>query len=233
MPALERMIYVDDSGRPQSGLVVFGWVEFSPDHWSIVLRTWLESRKRLWRTLGVPVSQELHTTDYVNGRGRISSRFPSSHRREGVELWKDLGREVAGDCLEAIRSSEGLRVGSVFRQGAPEDLADTRSSVYAELVARFEVELDAQDALGIIFMDGDGSDPTYRRAHRELRLDHRRVLEDAIHIDSRKSQFAQMADLVAWSAYASIERHPGNEFAWRWYESVLSERDPDRLPQEI
>lgn len=28
---LERMIYVDDSGHPRSGMVVYGWVEFSPD----------------------------------------------------------------------------------------------------------------------------------------------------------------------------------------------------------
>ncbi|GAB3812548.1 hypothetical protein GCM10028820_05670 [Tessaracoccus terricola] len=49
MPSLERMIYADDSGHPAAGLAVFGWVEFSPDRWSGVLRTWLEMRKQLWR----------------------------------------------------------------------------------------------------------------------------------------------------------------------------------------
>jgi hypothetical protein len=50
---LDRLIYIDDSGHPASGLVVYGWIEFSPDRWASVLKTWLETRKRLWReTMG-------------------------------------------------------------------------------------------------------------------------------------------------------------------------------------
>jgi hypothetical protein len=85
----------------------------------------------------------------------------------------------------------------------------------------------------MVFMDGDGSDPTYRTAHRALKLDQRRVIEDAIYLDSKHTQLEQMADLVAWSAYASLDRHPGNEFAWDWYNRFLAERDPQRVPQEI
>jgi len=59
------------------------------------------------------------------------------------------------------------------------------------------------------------------------------VIEDAIHLDSRTSQLVQMADLVAWSASAHVERVSGNEFAWGWYENFLSERDPARVPQQI
>ncbi|WP_136035569.1 DUF3800 domain-containing protein [Microbacterium sp. K35] len=233
MAALERMIYVDDSGHPQTGLVVYGWVEFAPDRWSSVLRTWLEMRKRLWRELGVPVIQELHTTEYVNGRGRISRRFPERHRHGEVEYWKDFGRDVARECLETLRFTEGLSVGAVFRSADPRALARTRSDTYAALVHRFEQELHERDALGIVFMDGDGSDSSYRTAHRGLKLDQRRVLEDAIHLDSKHSQLEQMADLVAWSAYAAVDRHPGNEFAWEWYGDFLAERDPRRSPREI
>lgn len=233
MPALERLIYIDDSGHPQTGLVVYGWVEFSPDRWTSILRSWLDTRRRLWRESGVPATRELHTTEYVNGRGRISSRFPDRHRHEGVEHWKDLGREVAARCLETLRSAEGLSVGAVFRQGAPERLAQTRRDAYAALIDRFERELLDADALGMVFMDGDGSDSSYRKAHRALKLDQRRVVEDAIHLDSRHSQFEQMADLVAWSAYAHLDRHAGNEFAWDWYVHSLVERDRSRAPTEI
>ncbi|WP_226338418.1 hypothetical protein [Arthrobacter sp. UM1] len=73
VPSLSRMIYIDDSGRPQSGLVVYGWIEFTPAHWNGVLRTWLDHRKSLWLKYSVPASQELHMTDYALGRGRISS----------------------------------------------------------------------------------------------------------------------------------------------------------------
>jgi hypothetical protein len=233
MPSLERLIYVDDSGHPQTGLVVYGWIEFAPDHWTHVLRAWLDTRKRLWRELGIPVTQELHTTEYVNGRGRISRRFPDSHRHKGVEHWKDFGREVAVECLETLRSAEGLTVGAVFRPGDPKSLAQTRHEAYSALIDRFETELDDADALGMVFMDGDGSDSTYRTAHRALKLDQRRVIEDAIHLDSKHSQLEQMADLVAWSAYSSLDRHAANEFAWEWYGTFLSERDPHRSPQKI
>lgn len=233
MPALDRMIYVDDSGHPQTGLVVYGWVECSPDRWTSVLRTWLDLRRRLWREAGVPVTQELHTTEYVNGRGRISRRFPDRHRHDGVDHWKDFGREIATDCLEALRSAEGLTVGAVFRRGDPKDLAQTRYDTYAALIDRIEGELEDRDALGMVFMDGDGSDSTYRTAHRALKLDKRRVIEDAVHLDSKHSQLEQMADLVAWSAYSSLDRHHANEFAWNWYATFLAERDPNRAPREI
>lgn len=227
------MIYIDDSGHPHTGLVVYGWIEFPPFKWPDVLRSWLLIRKALWREYGIPITKELHATDYVNGRGRISKQIPSRYVERGQELWKDLGRDVALRCLDALRCAQGARVGAVWRWGDPKDLGRTRSEAYESLVCRFEKELKENDELGIIFMDGDGSDPTYRQSHRKLKLSERRVLEDAIHIDSKRSQLVQMADLIAWSAAAHIDRYPKNEFAWNWYSQYLSERDPAREPLEI
>jgi len=68
--SLDRLIYIDDSGRPQSGLVVYGWVEFDPEHWASILKQWIELRKKLWREFGIAVTEELHATVYVIGRGR-------------------------------------------------------------------------------------------------------------------------------------------------------------------
>lgn len=231
--SLDRLIYVDDSGHPKSGLVVYGWIEFRPDRWSDVLRSWLDTRKRLWREFSIPVVTELHATAYVNGRGRISTQIPDRHVHNGVEYWKDFGREVAVECLETLRCTEGLTVGAVWRRSPPDQLARTRQETYAGLIQRFEQELAGSGSLAMVFMDGDGSDSSYRSTHRGLKLAARRVIEDAVHIDSRVSQLVQMADLVAWSANAHIDRHPGNEFAWEWYSTHLAERDPHRQPQEI
>jgi len=230
---LDRLIYIDDSGHPGSGLVIYGWIEFSPDRWAAVLKSWLDTRKRLWREYAIAVTEELHTTQYVNGRGRISKAVPDRHVHDGVEYWKDFGREVATECLETLRSTEGLSVGAVWRRGAPTEIAKTRREAYADLVARFEDELRTTRSLALLFMDGDGSDASYRSTHRSLRLSDRRVIEDAIHLDSRTSQLTQMADLVAWSASAHVDRVSGNEFAWNWYERFLSERDPMREPQPV
>lgn len=230
---LDRLIYVDDSGHPQSGLVVYGWIEFSPDRWATVLQAWLTTRKKLWRDFAIPVVQELHTTEYVNGRGRISTRIPDQHVLAGVPHWKDFGREVAAECLETLRSTEGLTVGAVWRRGDPDDQHQTKREAYAALVNRFENELVRADSLALVFMDGDGTDTSYRSTHRRLRLSDRRVIEDAIHTNSKDSQLVQMADLVAWSANAHIDRHEHNKFAWEWYTTYLAERDPRRAPQEI
>lgn len=124
-------------------------------------------------------------------------------------------------------------MGAVWRRGTPAELARTRRETYAALVARFESELRETDSLALLFMDGDGSDASYRSTHRSLRLSDRRVIEDAIHLDSKSSQLMQMADLVAWCANAHIERVRGNQFAWRWYEEYLSERDRWRSPRPI
>jgi len=231
--SLDRLIYIDDSGRPQSGVAVYGWVEFHPHHWASVLRGWLEMRKRLWREFRIPVVRELHMTEYAQGRGRISTRVPDRHVHDGVDYWKDFGREVAQECLETLRCIEGLRVGAVYRWGDPAHIAQLKTDTYTELVSRLETELAGSESLALLFMDGDGTDTTYRDSHRGLRLDERRVIEDPVYTDSRHSQLMQMADHVAWCANATIDQHQGSAFAAGWYDTYLAERDPTRSPQEI
>ncbi|WP_246372641.1 DUF3800 domain-containing protein [Gordonia humi] len=224
---------MDDSGHPPSGLAVYGWVEFRPDRWTSVLSSWLSLRKMLWREFTIPVSTELHATEYVNGRGRISKRIPDRHVHNGTPYLKDFGREVAEHCLETLRCTEGLRAGSVWMVGEPRELHESKRRLYASLVSRIERELSATHSLGLVVMDGDGSDTSYRGVHRQLKLDSRRIIEDAIHLDSSGSQLVQMADLVAYSAYMAVAKPPMHEFAWRWYERFLSERDPLRAPQRL
>ena len=78
MGEMTRLIYVDDSGSvDHGGLIVYGWVEVAPSSWRTVLRTWLELRKRLFTDYGIPVSQELHGTEFINGRGRVSVAPPA------------------------------------------------------------------------------------------------------------------------------------------------------------
>src|SRR5262249_28445823 len=160
-----------------------------------VLRCWLDTRKLLWREFRIAIQEELHTTAYVNGRGRIAKTVPDRHVHKGVEFWKDFGREVALRCLDTLRCTEGMTVGSVYRKGPASSIADTKRTLYGDLISRFEMELATADSLGIVVMDGDGSDTSYRSTHRQLKLSDRRIVEDAIHFDSKSSQLVQMADL--------------------------------------
>jgi|GEM_PF-3975264 len=79
---LDRLVCIDDSGDPRTGLAVYGWIEFAPDRWHDVLGGWLEHRKQLWRKYGIPVSKELHMTEYVQGRGRLTDRHTCRSSRE-------------------------------------------------------------------------------------------------------------------------------------------------------
>ncbi|WP_284750991.1 hypothetical protein [Arthrobacter sp. efr-133-R2A-120] len=114
--SMSRLIYVDDSGDPKFGWIVYGWVECAPAEWRHALREWLELRKRLWRDYGVPPGQELHDTQYAQGRGKISKLCPERYIHEGVMYWKDLGRNVAAECLEVLKACPSIRIGAVARK---------------------------------------------------------------------------------------------------------------------
>lgn len=232
--SLDRLVYVDDSGHPESGLVVYGWIECAPHDWHDVLGQWLDHRRRLWRHYGVPVHHELHMTKYALGRGRISTTVPPAFVDEkGQSLWKELGGAVARESLETMSSTQGLTVGAVYRQATRSTWAENRTDVYRVLVDRLDRTLDAAGSLAMVFMDGDGSDKSYRQVHRGLKRGLRSVIEDPIYTDSRTSQLMQMADHVAWCANASIAKIPKHEFAHGWYEQHLSPRDPLRAPREV
>lgn len=230
---LAHLIYVDDSGHQQSGLVVYGWVRFAPSHWPLILRRWLELRKRLYREFRIHIETELHSTDYIHGRKHVTEKPPQRHVHDGVTYWKNLGREVATILLEEISSLEGLTAGAVYRRYAPNPAAAQKVDVYRALIMQWEAELTDAAQYGMVFVDGDGTDSSYQTAHRGLELDHRRILEDPIMTQSSMSQLVQIADLVAWCAFVTVERHPSQEFAWGWYDRYLSVRDPHRSPQEV
>lgn len=80
-----------------------------------------------------------------------------------------------------------------------------------------------------VSMDGDGSAQSYFKAHRSLPLDTRHVIEDPMFHDSERSQWTQMADLVAYAAYMHVDQLPRNKFAWGWYQDFLSESPPELI----
>lgn len=230
---LARLIYIDDSGHQASGLVVYGWLSLSPDTWRPILRRWLDLRKALQREFGIDVERELHATDFVNGRGRLSSRIPDRYVHDGVTYWKDLGQEVARTLLTEMGSFEGMTVGAVYRRLDAHPSQSSKVQLYRDLVRVWEAELAERREFAMLFMDGNGTDHSYRTAHRQLKLDARRIIEDPVMTDSTSSHLVQMADLVAWCAYVAVERPRRHEFAWSWYDDHLAQRDHRRQPIEL
>ena len=231
--SITQLIYMDDSGEPKSGLVVLAWIEFEAGTWNRILEEWLDIRRQLRIKFEVSSLTELHTSQYVHGRGRISSKIPKLFQTGTQILWKEFGRAVAIECLKGLQFIEGLEVHSIYtyRDDASDSLAKER--LYRHFTLYLSRELETNETLALVFIDGNGTDKIFQKVHRELSIKTRSIVEDSIHLESSNSQLIQIADLVAWCANAALDRNSNNEFAWGWYDTFLSVRDPDRKPKNL
>ncbi|MEU6261727.1 DUF3800 domain-containing protein [Saccharopolyspora shandongensis] len=204
-----RLIYIDDSGAPPN-TVVYGWVELHAGAWRDVLRGWLNWRHEMYRDLGIPADYELHATKFVGGRGRPTGTSWDQRKAHRAE--------VMVQALRTIGSLPGLRAGAVFQRDDGRDFRALKSDTYARLVRWLDAKLTADGDHGLVIMDGNGTDPGYRVAHRDLKLATRSLIEDPLFQGSHHSQWVQIADLVAYSAYMRLARIPNKAFSWDWYD---------------
>lgn len=219
-----NMFYVDDSGSNETGFLVYSWLEVPPESWGPVLRHWLDYRKEVVRDFQVPITTEIHSTKLMGGRSAPSTN-PQINRSKAAHVL------VVQRALEAMAGCPELRIGTVWRKvAAGKGFGAKKDAFYADFVAYLEQRFSVSSERGLIFMDGDGTDPSYIRAHRNLKLADRRVIEDPIFHASHASQPVQMADVIAWTAYQSLLKHPGKKAYWGWYEQYLKAADVNGGP---
>lgn len=224
-PSTVRMFYVDDSGAHDTGYVVYGWVELPIEAWRTGLRAWLDMRRQLYADYRIPPATELHATKFVGGR-----QSPSTD--PAVNASKRDRRHAMQTALASIGATPELGIGVAYRitTATGRDYARERDDLYRALVDRLDTRLGDAGELGMIFMDGDGSASGYYAAHRGMKLAHRNVIEDPLFQHSHRSQLVQMADLIAWTSYQALLRHPGKRFAWDWYDTYLRASDVNGGP---
>lgn len=224
-----RLFYVDDSGAEDTGWIVYAWVECTAAGWRAGLRDWLTLRQTLYREHQIPADHELHATKFVGGRGH-PCLDPAWNQK------KDLRRVVAEQALATIANSRHLAVGAVYRRLAGRrgwKHANVAAELYAALTRHLDNRLARAGEYGLIVVDGDGTNTSYHAPHRELKLDERHLIEDPFFQDSHRSQWVQMADLVAYTTYQHLLRHHGKEFAWRWYDTYVRDSDVNNGPIEL
>jgi len=211
---------VDDSGSASSGIVVYSWLECDATAWRTGWQSWLHLRHSLQARYRIPVDYQLHASTFAAGRGNPSTD-PDWNRQ------KHLRRTVMRATLAQIAATPGLSVGTVYRRTTARRhaYAHHRADVYQRLVTHLDISLAEHHEHGLVFGDGDGSDPTYTAAHRALTLDRRRVVEDPQFPGARRNIWLQLADLVAWTAYQHLHRAQNRQFAWHWYHTYLSALD--------
>ena len=216
-----RMFFIDDSGSETSGWIVYSWIECTP-------RGWIDLRKAFFARFAIPTSFEIHSAPFAGGQGN-----PSTH-----EAWNRQKRnrgEVMMMALNQIGSDPELRVGTVYRRTTEtrKGYAAQRADVYEKLVDHLDARLGAAGEHGFLFMDGDGTDTSYARAHRGLKLADRNIIEDPLFQHSKHNQWIQMADIVAWSAFQHLQREPRRSFAWDWYSTYLMPHDVNGSPLAV
>lgn len=217
-PLRFRLFYVDDSGSPQSGIVVYSWLECDATAWRAGLQSWLDLRQQLHTQHGIPPDYPIHAAPFAAGRGRPSSDpTVNQDRRRRHHIMRAM--------LAHLAATDGVHIGTVYRRTTArrDAYAAHRIDVYQRLVASLDTRLARHHEHGLVFTDGDGSDHSYASAHQSLTIDRRHLVEDPqFPRHPKRNPWLQMADLVAWTAYQHLHRAPNRRYAWHWYERYLA-----------
>jgi Protein of unknown function (DUF3800) len=219
-PGQFRLFYVDDSGSSDSGLVVYGFLECPARAWRGSLQRLLDLRADLHLRHGISPDYQLHAASFATGHGNPSP-LPGWNRQP------HLRSAVVEQILTHLAADPDLRIGAIYRATTARRHAyqQHRVDVYRRLVAHLDQRLHTDGEHGLVFTDGNGSDPSYAAAHRAITHQQRHLVEDPIFQRSARSHWLQMADLVAWTAFQHLRRNPNRRYAWAWYTDHLQPRD--------
>lgn len=208
------LMYIDDSGDEQSQF--YSALLIPLPLWARYLDTWLKFRRWLYAKHGVPARFELHayTWLHVKETGAADRPMPVPDDPDAaINRSKDLRREIAGKALKAIRSMNTLGLLTCETEGTDPAVA------YRAVIEAVDRQLVERDGWAIAAIDGDPANPPpyLHRAHRDLDIRTRRIVEDGWAQPAHGSQLIQMADLVAHCAFQAHRRKPSRHFMWNWY----------------
>lgn len=223
------LTYIDDSGNENVGAL---WTALAipAEWWTEYLRRWLQFRKWLNRTEGVPASFELHATVWL-------SAHPREHMApEDLALVEDNGQlveilrrgrdhrrarsRVYEKALATVGTFIEARLLTVF---TPDSSGPSKIALYDQLLCFLEECFLVERGHGTLVVDGGlDSGGHMRMAHRALRIGQRRTLEDACMRKSMDSQLLQIVDFCAYAALQSIQENPSlDEKFVRQYDTAL------------
>jgi uncharacterized protein DUF3800 len=221
------LFYVDDSGSETQGLATFSWIRVDPARWSAATQRWLKFRAAIYRRHGIPADTRLHATELAGGRGTLA--------RDQLGASPPHGLTVIEEGLNAIAGLPGITLGSVYRRTTAHgrSFEHAKQDLYQQMIARLDADLGQAAVYGAIVMDGDGTNTGYRRGHRKLDPGRRSLIEDPFFRHASTSQWVQIADLTAWTAYRSLRPCGRRDKTTNWYSRILRPLDADGEPTEL
>lgn len=197
-----HFVYIDDSG--DENIRAFSGIAVPETEWKATFATIKEFRRKLKKEYGVFVTVEFHATDFVGGRGRISTRV----------VPKGLRCQIFRDTLQMVCQLPGVRMFNAMGPKGCEKL------IFERLMTRINTTMKTWGSNAVIIHD-EGKDYTYlvRRMGIYNPIQSRYgawpdgnplknfplnfILEDIVFRDSADSYFIQLADFCAFALFRS------------------------------
>jgi hypothetical protein len=200
-----HFVYMDDSGDEK--VRAYSALAIADTDWKDILLRIKNYRRLLKKTYGIFVTEELHATKFVAGRGNIANQVVAKGTR----------CRIFQETLRMIASLSGVRLFNAIGPKA------TDSLIFERLMNRININMQKSGSNSVIVMD-EGKDYTslVRKMgvynpiksmfggwpgggmYKNIPLDH--ILEDIIFRDSQKSYFIQLVDFCAYALFRS--EHP-------------------------
>lgn len=208
MPGDGYVLYADDSGDQDDSF--YSALLFPIPLWPTYLGRWLSFRRWMYQKHGVPSRYELHAYEWIPVKGQPP--VPGDPTAL-INRSTGLRRETAVKAVKTIGAMAELAVVTCRTPGA------VKTDAYRGMIAAVDVELQQRDSWAIVVTDGDPTnpDPHVQRAHRDLDIRSRRIVEDGWIQPAHGSQLIQMADLVVHCAFQAHRKIASREFMWPWY----------------
>lgn len=193
-----HIVYIDDSNHKP--LFSFSAIAIEDQHWKTTFNAIKEWRTQLRKTDGIWMHVEMHATDLLGGRGRISEKIIGKYRRS----------QIFRNGLSVLAKQPGVRV---FNACNTDQL-----QIFEHLLNRIDRTMKEMNSYAILICD-EGKESEYTRLVRRMskfnyipsdrgtwedgkkakNIPIDRILEDPVFKNSEKSFLIQMADFCAFA----------------------------------
>lgn len=194
-----HFVYIDDSKGERH--VCYSAICFPATSWNDALNQLIGVRREMWHSDKIYIRKEIHATDWLGGRGKISPEFVPKAAR--ARLFKFY--------LDGIAQIPNVQIFNAYAHKTQEE------RLFDRLLNRIHINMQYHNSLATIFSDeGKNYDAMLRKLRRINYVSFRgrparndpldRVTEDIVYRDSAKNFFIQSADCCAFSLLR--HKHP-------------------------
>ncbi|WP_421882174.1 DUF3800 domain-containing protein [Pacificispira sp.] len=193
-----HLVYIDDAKDDR--LACFSAIVIPEDKWQDALVHMVEMRRALWESDNIYKTKEVHATEWVGGRGRVSPRYVPKGAR--VRLFNYI--------LSSVALLPGAQLFNAAARRRDED------RLFEFLLNRINVNMSKSSSRAMLISDeGKSYDSLLRRMRHHnyipsqygawnpgsytKNIQINRIVEDISYRDSARSLFIQAADCCAYA----------------------------------